>query len=67
MPQTREHLSILNILQIQGGVVALTKTDLVDEEWLELVEEDLRIYLSSSVLSDAPIIRVSGKLVYLIC
>ncbi len=61
MPQTREHLSILNILQIQGGVVALTKTDLVDEEWLELVEEDLRIYLSSSVLSDAPIIRVSGK------
>src|SRR3972149_4457427 len=43
MPQTREHLAILDTLQIQGGVVALTKTDMVDDlDWLALVEEDVR-------------------------
>src|SRR5512136_1199235 len=41
MPQTREHLAILDILQIPSGVVALTKIDLVDDDWLELVQEDL--------------------------
>ena len=42
MPQTREHLAILDLLQIQGGVVALTKIDLVDDpEWLDLVEADV--------------------------
>lgn len=61
MPQTREHLAILDILQIHGGVVALTKIDMVDEEWLDLVEEDVRSQLESSVLGSAPIIRVSGK------
>ncbi|MBP1701420.1 MAG: selB [Chloroflexi bacterium] len=61
MPQTREHLSILNILQIQGGVVALTKADLVDTDWMDLVEEDLRQSLSASVLAEAPILRVSAR------
>jgi selenocysteine-specific elongation factor len=62
MPQTREHLAILDILQIQGGVVALTKTDLIDDDdWLELVEEDLRQILMNTVLEDAPIRRVSAK------
>jgi selenocysteine-specific elongation factor len=62
MPQTREHLSILDILQIQGGVVALTKIDLIDdEEWLDLVEEELRNTLMNTVLEDALIIRVSAK------
>jgi selenocysteine-specific elongation factor len=62
MPQTREHLSILNLLQIQGGVIALTKVDLVEErDWLDLVEDDLRQLLSGTILDGAPIIRVSAR------
>jgi len=62
MPQTREHLAILDLLQIQGGVVALTKVDLVDdEEWLDLVESDLQQVLTGTVLQDAPIVRVSAR------
>src|SRR6516164_5245424 len=41
MPQTREHLAILNMLQVRAGVIALTKCDLVDDEWLELVREEV--------------------------
>jgi selenocysteine-specific elongation factor len=67
MPQTREHLSILNILQIKGGVVALTKIDMIDDtdfgrsDWLDLVEDDLRKALNGTVLADAPIVRVSAR------
>ena len=62
MPQTREHLSILDILQINGGVIALTKIDMVsDNEWLDLVEEEVRGVVSGTVLQDAPIVRVSAK------
>lgn len=62
MPQTREHLSILDILQIQGGVVVLTKTDMVsDPDWLDLVESDLHEVLANTVLADAPILRVSAR------
>ncbi len=61
MPQTREHLAILNLLQIPGGVVALTKADLVDAEWLDLIEEDLRFSLIGTILEDAPILRVSAR------
>ena len=61
MPQTREHLAILDILQIQGGIVVLTKIDLIpDDEWLDLVEEDVRQVLSGTVLASAPIVRVSA-------
>lgn len=62
MPQTREHLSILDILQIGGGVVALTKVDLIeDREWLDLVEEDVRKQMKGTVLEQAPIVRVSSR------
>ena len=62
MPQTREHLAILDTLQIQGGVVALTKTDMVDDlDWLALVEEDVRQVLSGTTLENARIIRVSAR------
>jgi len=62
MPQTREHLAILDLLQIQGGVVALTKTDLVDDpEWLDLVEADVSETLAGTVLAEAPIVRVSAR------
>jgi selenocysteine-specific elongation factor len=62
MPQTREHLAILDLLNIQGGVVALTKLDKVDDpEWVDLVEIDLKEALAGTVLESAPIVRVSGK------
>jgi selenocysteine-specific elongation factor len=60
MPQTREHLAILKLLGVRGGVVALTKRDLVDDEWLALVEEDVRATLANSSLADARIVPVSA-------
>jgi selenocysteine-specific elongation factor len=63
MPQTREHLAILDLLQIPAGVVALTKVDLVDDpEWLDLVENDIRGVLAGTVLASAPIVRVSSRM-----
>jgi len=62
MPQTREHLAILDLLQIPAGVVALTKIDLIQEpEWLDLVEAELSETFSGTVLADAPIVRVSAR------
>jgi len=62
MPQTREHLAILDLLQVPAGVVALTKVDTVTEEgWLELIEADLRDTLAGTCLGDAPIIPVSAR------
>ncbi|MGI6344178.1 MAG: selenocysteine-specific translation elongation factor [Bacillota bacterium] len=60
MPQTMEHLHILSLLETRNGVVALTKIDMVDPEWLELVQEDTRDRLQGTFLEDAPIIPVSG-------
>lgn len=62
MPQTREHLAILDLLQIQSGIVVITKTDLVDDaEWLDLLEDDIRRALAGTVLQAAPRIRVSAR------
>ena len=61
MPQTREHLDIIDLLEIDAGVVALTKADLVDDEWAELVEEDVREALEGRTLADAPIVHVSAQ------
>lgn len=62
MPQTREHLAILDLLQVHGGVVALTKVDLIDDpDWLELVTLDVSEALGGTVLADAPIIPVSAR------
>lgn len=62
MPQTREHLAILDILQVQTGVIALTKIDMIDDpEWLDLVEADVRDALQGSVLENAPLVRVSAR------
>ncbi|MFL5656339.1 MAG: selenocysteine-specific translation elongation factor [Ktedonobacteraceae bacterium] len=60
MPQTREHLAILDLLRVQRGIVALTKADLVDAEWLELVREEVAEYLLPTTLAHAPIIPVSA-------
>ncbi len=59
MPQTREHLAILTLLGIRGGVIALTKTDLVDAEWLELVLDDVRREVAGTPLDGAPIVATS--------
>ncbi len=64
MPQTREHLDICTLLGIRQGVVALTKVDLVDEEWLSLVRDDVREFLKGTFLADAPVVpcsAVSGR------
>jgi selenocysteine-specific elongation factor len=61
MPQTKEHLAILDLLQIKDGIVVLTKVDLIDDaDWLELVTLDVSEVLSGTVLADAPIVPVSA-------
>ena len=60
MPQTREHLAILNLLHVTQGIVVLTKADLVDDEWLELVREEVATYLKPTTLADSAIIAVSA-------
>ena len=60
MPQTREHLDICRLLGIKHGLVVLTKIDMVDEEWLELVTDDVQSFLRDSFLEDAPIVPVSS-------
>jgi len=61
MPQTREHLAIIDLLQIKTGLVVLTKTDLIsDPEWLKLVESDIHEVLSGTILENAPLLRVSA-------
>ncbi len=60
MPQTREHLDIIQLLQVDKGVVVLTKIDLVDSEWLELVREEVRGFLAETALAEAPLVAVSS-------
>ena len=60
MPQTREHLAILDLLQIPRGLVALTKKDLVDAEWIELVMADIEATLEGTALEGAQIMPVSA-------
>ena len=60
MPQTREHLGILNLLGVPRGIVVLTKVDLVEGDWLELVEEELQEVVAETFLEDAAIVRVSS-------
>ncbi|MDP6777013.1 MAG: selenocysteine-specific translation elongation factor, partial [Candidatus Latescibacteria bacterium] len=60
MPQTREHLGILNLLGVQRGIVALNKVDLADAEWTDLVREDLEGLFAGTFLAGAPIVPVSS-------
>jgi selenocysteine-specific elongation factor len=61
MPQTREHLDICQLLGVRRGVVALSKADLVEEDWRALVSEEVREYLANSFLAGAAIVPVSAK------
>lgn len=60
MPQTREHMDILGELGIEKSILVLNKCDLVDEEWLELVEEEIQEELEGTFLEDAPVVKVSA-------
>ncbi|MEG6617593.1 selenocysteine-specific translation elongation factor [Peptococcaceae bacterium 1198_IL3148] len=60
MPQTREHFDILQLLQVKTGIVVLTKIDLVDPDWLELVKEEVKDFLNGTTLENAPLIAVSS-------
>jgi selenocysteine-specific elongation factor len=61
MPQTAEHLNILNLLGVENGIAVMTKCDMADEEWISLVKEDIRETLKSTFLENAPIVEVSSK------
>jgi selenocysteine-specific elongation factor len=60
MPQTREHLEICQLLGVKSGLVALTKVDMVDDDWLEMVTEDIKDYLAGTFLEGAPIVPFSS-------
>jgi len=64
MPQTIEHMNILNLLGVKKGIVVLTKYDLIDPEWIELVKEDIKETLKNTFLENAPMVEVSSKTGY---
>lgn len=64
MPQTTEHLNILNLLGVENGIVVLTKCDMAEKEWISLVKEDIAESLRSTFLEGAPIVEVSSKTGY---
>jgi len=61
MPQTREHLDVCQLLGIRRGMVVLTKSDLVDEEWLSLVIEEVQEFVTGTFLEGSPIVSVSAR------
>ena len=64
MPQSREHLHICNLLKIKSGLVAITKADLVEKDWLELVKDDVRDFVKGTFLEGAAIVPVSSKTMF---
>ena len=60
MPQTREHMDILGLLGIEKSIIVLNKCDLVEEDWIELVEEEVKEELEGTFLENAPIMKVSA-------
>ncbi|HKQ76685.1 MAG TPA: selenocysteine-specific translation elongation factor [Blastocatellia bacterium] len=61
MPQTREHFDICRLLEVKSGLVVITKSDLVDEEFLQLVEAEVADFVAGSFLEGAPVLRVSSR------
>lgn len=62
MPQTREHLDILELLGIENVILVINKCDLVDAEWLEMVEEEIKEELKGTIVENAPVVKVSPQL-----
>ncbi|HWQ35726.1 MAG TPA: selenocysteine-specific translation elongation factor [Blastocatellia bacterium] len=61
MPQTREHFDICRLLEVRSGLVVITRTDLADEELIQLVEAEVEELVAGSFLEDAPVLRVSSR------
>ena len=61
MPQSREHLHICNLLKIKSGIIAITKADLVEKDWLDLVEDEVRKFVKGTFLEGATIVPVSSR------
>ena len=61
MPQTKEHLAILDLLNVKSGVIVITKKDLVDEEWMELVKLDVQDLIQDTAMANSPIYGVSSQ------
>ncbi len=61
MPQTREHLAICDLLHVKKGLIALTKMDMVDKDWLTLVQDEVRDFVKGSFLEKSPFVAVSSK------
>ncbi len=61
MPQTREHLAICDLLHVKKGIIALTKLDMVEKDWLGLVKDEVRDFVKGTFLEKAPIVPVSSK------
>ena len=61
MPQSREHLDICNLLKVKRGLIAITKSDLVEEDWIALVEDEVRNFVQGTFLEEADIVPVSSK------
>ncbi len=61
MPQTREHLAICDLLHIKKGLIALTKIDAVEKDWLDLVKDEIKGFVKGTFLEKAPIVPVSSK------
>ncbi|MGQ0648028.1 MAG: selenocysteine-specific translation elongation factor [Gemmatimonadaceae bacterium] len=61
MPQTREHLAILTLLAVHAGIIVITKCDLAEPDWIELVRDELRHLVSETPLRDAPIVETSAR------
>ena len=61
MPQTREHLSICELLGVKNGLIVITKSDLVENEWISLVEDDLKEFVKGTFLHEKPILKVSSE------
>ncbi|MBT3363548.1 MAG: selenocysteine-specific translation elongation factor [Chloroflexi bacterium] len=60
MPQTREHLAILNLLEVKSGILVISKKDLVEDEWLQMVMSDVREAVKDTTLATAPMVAVSA-------
>lgn len=60
MPQTREHFEICTLLGVRHGLIIITKKDMVEPDWLEMVEEEIRDFCAGSFLEDAPMLAVSS-------
>jgi selenocysteine-specific elongation factor len=64
MPQSREHLHICNLLKIKSGLIAVTKADLVEKEWLELIKDEVRRFVKGTFLEGTSIVPVSSKTMF---